>query len=211
MSQSRPPSAHSLGLVGCHVCHQVCHNPSTLVRPSCPRCGARLHPRKPDSVMRCWALLLTAVILFIPANILPVMRTVSLLHSGDSNILGGVLQLWAMGSLDLALLVFTASILVPLLKFFSLAWLLLERYHRKGLEYRRKRGKLFRLVEAMGYWSMLDVFVVALLAGAIQLGSLARIEPLPGIIWFGLVVVLTMLASMSFDPRLLWDDYKESR
>lgn len=146
------------------------------------------------------------MILYLPANIVPIMRTTSLLSSDDNTILSGVAELWQVGSPDLAVIVFFASIMVPVLKFIALGCLLISVRGKPTRWPRSQRGKLYRLVEALGYWSMLDVFVVTLLTGVVQLSPMASVEPLPGVTWFALVVVLTMLASMSFDPRLIWDD-----
>jgi paraquat-inducible protein A len=197
------PRAHELGLIGCHVCGLVCRD--TKVRDAtCPRCGSALHRRKVDGCTRTWALLIAAFLLYIPANLLPIMRTVSLGDVDDNTILSGVVELWVKGSPDIAVIVFTASILVPMLKFFVLTTLLLSA-QRGSCWARRQRAKLYRLVEFIGYWSMLDVFVVSLLTALVQFGFFSQVEPLPGVIYFGLTVVLTMLASMSFDPRLIWD------
>lgn len=198
------PRAGELGLIGCHVCGLVCQD-NHRHDAACPRCGARLHRRKRASYSRTWALLITAFILYIPANVLPILRTVSLGDVDDSTILSGVLELWHNGSWDLALIVFTASIVVPMLKFLALGILLVSS-QRGAAWAQRQRAMLYRLVEFIGYWSMLDVFVVALLSALVHFSVLSRVEPLPGVIYFGLVVVLTMLASMSFDPRLIWDD-----
>lgn len=204
------PTATRLGLIGCHVCGQVCRCVAHGKVGACPRCGASLHRRKPNSIARTWALLIAAVILYLPANIVPIMRTASLFSSTDNTILSGVVELWVVGSPDLAVIVFIASIMVPVLKFIALAWLLVSVQRKRARWPARQRTRLYGLVEAMGYWSMLDVFVVTLLTGVVQLGPLARVEPLPGVIWFALVVVLTMLASMSFDPRLIWDNAAEN-
>jgi paraquat-inducible protein A len=201
------PTAAALGLVGCHECGLVCRHDrgATHADEACPRCGARLHLRKRDSIARTWALLVAAMILYVPANVVPIMRTVSLFDTEDNTILTGVVQLWQVGSWDLAIIVFVASVMVPMLKFLALG-LLLVSVQRRSAANTQERTKLFRLVEVVGYWSMLDVFVVALLTGLVQFGVLAQVVPLPGVIWFGLMVVLTMLASMSFDPRLIWDN-----
>jgi paraquat-inducible protein A len=200
-------TAAALGLVGCHECGLVCrHGPAgTRADEACPRCGTRLRLRKRESIARTWALLIAAMILYVPANFVPIMRTVSLFSADDNTILTGVVQLWQAGSWDLAIIVFVASIVVPMLKFFALGLLLIS-VQRRSVANTQQRTKLFRLVEVVGYWSMLDVFVVALLTGVVQFGVLAQVVPLPGVIWFGLMVVLTMLASMSFDPRLIWDN-----
>ena len=201
---SNLPRAHELGLIGCHVCGLVCRDMPDLDGASCPRCGTGLHRRKQGSFVRTWALLIAAFFFYIPANVLPIMRTVSLGDVDDNTILSGVLELWVKGSPDLAVIVFTASIVVPMLKFLAMGLLLISSHRRTGWA-QRQRAKLFRLVEFIGYWSMLDVFVVALLTALVQFGILSQVEPLPGVVFFGLTVVLTMLASMSFDPRLIWD------
>lgn len=202
------PRASELGLIGCHVCGLVCRCPGTdggvAANACCPRCGCALHRRKPASYSRTWALLIAAFMMYLPANLLPIMRTASLNDIDDNTILTGVMELWTKGSPDLAVIVFTASILVPMLKFLVIAMLLISS-HRQTSWARLQRAKLFRLVELIGYWSMLDVFVVSLLTAMVRFSVLSRVEPLPGVIFFGLTVVLTMLASMSFDPRLIWD------
>lgn len=197
------PRASELGLIGCHVCGQVCRD-TRQPHMACPRCGAALHRRKTASVSRTWALLIAAFILYLPANLLPIMRTVSVGDVDDNTILSGVIELWVKGSPDLAVIVFTASIVVPMLKFFVLGTLLVST-QRGSVWALRQRAKLYRLVEFIGYWSMLDVFVVALLTALVRFNILSRVEPLPGVVFFGLTVVLTMFASMSFDPRLIWD------
>lgn len=200
---SAAPRAHKLGIIGCHVCGLVCREPS-MDDAACPRCGAALHRRKRDSIRRTWALLVAAFILYIPANVLPIMRTVSLGDIDDNTIISGVVELWVKGSPSLAVIVFTASIVVPMTKFLVLGTLLAstQRHSRWAL---RQRAGLYRAVEFIGYWSMLDVFVVALLTALVRFGFFSQVEPLPGVVFFGLTVVLTMFASMSFDPRLMWD------
>ncbi|UGB37013.1 paraquat-inducible protein A [Frateuria soli] len=200
---SRAPRAQELGIIGCHVCGLVCRTPAGD-GAGCPRCGAALHRRKRNSIARTWALLLAAFILYIPANVLPIMRTVSLGDVDDNTIISGVVELWIKGSPSLAAIVFAASIVVPMTKFLVLGTLLLstQRGSRWAL---RQRASLYRAVEFIGYWSMLDVFVVALLTALVRFGFLSQVEPLPGVVFFGLTVVLTMFASMSFDPRLMWD------
>ena len=204
------PRAAELGLIGCHVCGQVCGmtdaDDGTL---ACPRCGSTLHRRKPAAYARCWALLIAAFLMYIPANILPIMRTASLGDIDDNTILSGVVELWVKGSPGLAVIVFCASIVVPMLKFLALGTLLISS--RRGSNWaRRQRTQLYRLVELIGYWSMLDVFVVALLTALVRFGYFSLVEPLPGVVFFGLTVVLTMFASMCFDPRLIWDGKEDS-
>ncbi|MBV8156471.1 MAG: paraquat-inducible protein A [Dyella sp.] len=197
------PRASDLGLVGCHVCGLVCRDVEAP-QAACPRCGSALHKRKSASYSRTWALLIAAFIFYIPANVLPIMRTVSVGDVDDNTILSGIIELWVKGSPDLAVIVFTASIVVPVLKFFALSLLLVSA--QRGTRWaQRQRSKLYRLVEFIGYWSMLDVFVVALLTALVQFGFFSQVEPLPGVVYFGLTVIITMLASMTFDPRLIWD------
>jgi paraquat-inducible protein A len=202
------PRATELGLIACHVCGQVCRDGVCQVGPhenmACARCGSALHRRKVASFSRTWALLIAAFLMYVPANLLPIMRTASLNDIDDNTILSGVVELWVKGSPDLAIIVFAASIVVPMLKFLVLSMLLVSS--QRGSSWaRHQRARLFRLVELVGYWSMLDVFVVSLLTALVRFNVLSRVEPLPGVIFFGLTVVLTMLASMSFDPRLIWD------
>ena len=207
------PRAVDLGLIGCRMCGLVCRNVAGNVQldgdgvddaMACPRCGSTLRRRKTNSYARTWALLIAGFLLYIPANVLPIMRTASLNDVDDNTIISGVVELWNNGSADLAVIVFTASIVVPMLKFLSLGMLLVSS--QRGSDWARpQRARLYRLVEFIGYWSMLDVFVVALLTALVRFSVLSRVEPLPGVIFFGLTVVLTMFASMSFDPRLIWD------
>ncbi|QDE38709.1 paraquat-inducible membrane protein A [Luteibacter pinisoli] len=203
---SELPRAQDLGIMGCHVCRLVTtysENPHA----HCPRCHNPLHPRKQGSIARAWALLVAAAIFYIPANVFPIMRTQSLFSKDDNTILSGVFELWRNGSPDLAIIVFTASIVVPVLKFLIMGYLLVSVQRASGYG-PRQRAKLYRFVELVGYWSMLDVFVVAILSALVHFKVLSRVEPLPGVIYFGIVVVLTMLAAMSFDPRLIWDKRK---
>jgi paraquat-inducible protein A len=201
---SAAPRAPELKLIACEACGLVLRFDQATNSHRCPRCAAPLYPRKPDSLQRCWALLIAAAVLYIPANLLPVMRTSVLFNAEDDTILSGVLKLWKAGSWDLAVIVFTASIVVPLLKIGTLALLLVTTRH--GSSWRqRERTRLYRIVEFIGHWSMLDVFVVALLVTLVHFGKFAQVQPGGGIIAFSGVVVLTMLASKSFDPRLIWD------
>lgn len=206
---SAMPRAADLGVIGCHVCGLVCRAPAGDEPAACPRCGSALHVRKPHAYARTWALLIAALLMYIPANVLPIMRTASLGDVDDNTILSGIVELWVKGSPGLAVIVFCASILVPTLKFLALGTLLISS--RRGSSWaRRQRTQLYRAVELIGYWSMLDVFVVALLTALVRFGLFSLVEPLPGVVFFGLTVVLTMLASMCFDPRLIWDGKENS-
>lgn len=202
------PTATAMGLVSCHACDLV--SPRALEGGPCPRCGATLHHRKPNSLARTWAFLLAAYLLYIPANMLPVMVTQSILGTQRDTILSGVIYLWLSGSHMLAGVVLIASIVVPLLKMMILTLLLVSVHFRSTWRI-RQHTRLYGLVEVIGRWSMLDIFVVALLASLVRAGALATIIPGGGALAFGAVVVLTMLASLSFDPRLLWDSLEDNK
>jgi paraquat-inducible protein A len=203
-----PASAAQLGLMSCHVCRQLSRAPAAAHDLRCPRCNAPLHFRMPDSVSRSWAFLIAAVILYIPANVLPMMHTSSLFGSQSDTIMSGVVYFWTSGSWYLALIIFFASIMVPMLKMIALAVLLLSVQRRSGWQL-QQRARLYRLVEFVGRWSMLDIYVVAVIVALVQLKSLASIHPGPGAAAFGAVVVLTMFSALAFDPRLIWDVREE--
>jgi paraquat-inducible protein A len=193
-------------MMACHVCRQV--TAYTDDRDAhCPRCGNPLHARKHGAIGRAWAFLVAAAIFYIPANVFPIMRTQSISSRDDNTILSGIMELWRAGSPGLAVIVFTASIIVPMLKFIIMGFLLVT-VQRSSAMVARQRARLYRFVELVGYWSMLDVFVVAILSALVHFKILSRVEPLPGVVYFGVVVVLTMLSAMSFDPRLIWDNRK---
>lgn len=200
----REVSAARLGLCSCHVCELVVKRQRFSVEEQCPRCGTTLHFRKPRSVQRCWALLISAYVLYIPSNLLVMMETGSLISYRKDTIMSGILHLWKTGNLLVASIVFIASIVIPLLKLISLSWLLLSVQRRSRL-HPKERTRLYRVIELVGRWSMLDVYVVTLLAALVQLGSMAMVKAGPAAIAFGAVVILTMFASMQFDPRLIWD------
>jgi len=194
------PRGVELGMVGCHVCEKV----SPVGEKRCPRCGSRLHIRKPDSIARTLALLLAAAIMYVPANLLPVLTTRELGISTESTIIAGMIQFWNKGSYPIAIVIFTASIVIPLLKILALLWLCSAA---KGLVPHSARilGKVYWITELLGRWSMVDIFVVAILVAMVQLGNYMIITPGPGALAFAGVVMLTMFAAMSFDPKLLWD------
>lgn len=192
------------GLANCHVCGLLAVLDQTNTISYCPRCGAGLHLRKPDSIARTWAFILAAAILYIPANVLPIMVTDTLFGTQSDTIMSGVAYLWHTGSWPLALIVFIASVVVPMLKLMALILLLISVQTRSSWA-PLQRTRLFRLVELIGKWSMLDIFVVALMVTLVQLKVLASISAGPATLAFGAVVVLTMFAATSFDPRLIWD------
>jgi paraquat-inducible protein A len=196
-------------LLACEQCDQVVRvDEHHLHGLACPRCAAPLHRRKPDSLARTWALVLTAVILYIPANVLPVMTVVSLGQGSPDTILSGVVELLQHGMVPVALLVFFASITVPVLKLAGLIYLLVS-VQRRSTKRLRDRTRMYRIIEGVGRWSMVDVFMIGILSALVALGNLATIEPGPGALAFCAVVVITIIASMSFDPRLMWDAIDE--
>lgn len=196
-------SAAQAGFILCPSCEQLARY-QNLAAHRCPRCGQRMHLRKPHSLARTGAYLFAAAILYIPANLLPIMHTGTLVGGEDDTILSGVIVLLKTGSWPLAVLVFFASIMVPMLKLMALALLLLS-VHRGWTSPPHGRLRLYRLVEFVGRWSLLDIYVLTLLVALVQLHALATVEPRPGALAFGAVVVLTLLSARSFDPRLLWD------
>ena len=194
------PRGLETGLVGCHVCEKV--SPVSVGR--CPRCGSRLHMRKPDSISRTMALVIAAAVMYVPANLLPILTTRELGISTESTIIAGMVQFWNTGAYPIAIVIFTASIMIPLLKIVALLWLCAAA---KGLVPHSARilGKVYWITELLGRWSMVDIFVVAILVAMVQLGNYMIITPGPGALAFAGVVLLTMFAAMSFDPKLLWD------
>jgi paraquat-inducible protein A len=201
-SQSASLTARALDLVACHRCHLVCRQAAGPA--DCPRCGAPLHSRKPNSIARTWALVLAATVFYIPANVLPVTITTSFGMVQSDTIMSGVIYFMHSGSWPVALIIFVASIFVPILKLIILSFLLISV--QGHWEWRPvDRTRLYRLTEAIGRWSMLDVFVVTILVALVHLGALANIEAGPGALFFAAVVVVTMFAAEAFDPRLIWD------
>ncbi|MEM5295550.1 paraquat-inducible protein A [Burkholderia sp. JPY481] len=204
-SASTGTTAARAGLAACQLCGVLSKRVATHAsNGTCSRCGAVLHLRKPDSLTRTWAFLLAAAILYMPAVLLPVMMTSTLFGAQSDTILSGVLFLWNSGSWSLAVIVFIASILVPILKILSLAFLAWTTQLRSPLN-AHGRTRIYRLVEFVGRWSMLDIYVITILVAFVQIGEVAKIDAGPGAIAFGAVVLLTMFASLSFDPRLIWD------
>jgi paraquat-inducible protein A len=187
--------------IGCDTCGLVSRAAPGI---RCSRCGFRLHDRKPGSIERTWAFALAALVLYIPANIYPVLTVVRLGAGEPSTILGGVQELVEYGMWPLAALVFFASVAVPVLKLVGLAILLITTHTGTGRAL-HDRTVLYRIVDAIGRWSMIDIFMESILVALVQFGKLASVYPGPGAIAFAAVVILTMLAARSFDPRLVWD------
>ena len=201
----RPPHPGE-AVYGCRACELVVPAGAATgaLHPSCPRCGESLHLRKPRSLQRTWALVVAAVLLYIPANLYPVMAVTSLGRTQADTILSGVVYLLNHGMWPLALVVFVASVFVPLLKLAILIYLLVSVQLRSPWR-ARDRARLYRITEAVGRWSMVDIYVVTILVALVRLGNLATIEAQVGAVFFAAVVVLTIFAAMSFDPRLIWD------
>lgn len=204
-------SAASLGLANCHECGLlsrlgVGHRHAAA---RCPRCGAGLHLRRPDSVARAWALLIAAIIFYVPANVLPILETTTLGQTKGDTIIGGVIYFIRGGDWPLALVIFTASVIVPVAKIAALAYLLLS-VQRGSARRAAERTRLYRIVEIIGPWSMVDVYVVTILVALVHMQSLANVEPGPAALYFCAVVVITMFAAMAFDPRLIWDVGRQS-
>ena len=175
---------------------------------SCPRCGSEVHARKPQSIALTWAYLLTAILLYIPANVLPIMQTSYLGQTNSDTIFSGVMLFIAHGDWPIAIVIFTASVLVPMFKVFVLVYLLIS-VQRRSLIRSHERTRFYRFTELIGRWSMIDVFVVAVLTALVHIGNLASIQPGWGATAFAGVVIFTMLAANAFDPRLIWDHQRE--
>ncbi|MGD9947146.1 MAG: paraquat-inducible protein A [Desulfobulbus sp.] len=201
-------TARQLGLINCHDCQLLVRIELARQHPLCPRCGAHLHLRKPNSLGRTWALVFAAIIFIIPANILPMTITTALGAKQADTIISGVIYFIQSGSWEIGAVIFIASIFVPFCKLLILIFLLLSVKYR--LVWRPKdRTTLYRLTELVGRWSMVDIYVVTILVGLVELGAVASIEAGPAAVFFAAVVVTTMFAAESFDPRLIWDVIEE--
>jgi len=192
------------GFVSCEACGLL-SRPATAEEPGeCPRCGEDLEFRRRDAVQRTWALVIAAAICYLPANILPVMRTTTLTSEEPDTIISGVVYLYTSGSWYLALILLIASVMIPLAKLAALAYLLVT-VQRGSVRNNRERARLYRVLEIIGRWSMVDVFVATFVVALIQLKPLMSVAPEPGVLFFSGVVILTIFAAESFDPRLIWD------
>jgi paraquat-inducible protein A len=188
-------------MIGCHVCGRVSISAD---RQPCPRCGHPLHHRKPNSLTRAWALLLAAAVLYIPANAYSIMTVTRLGRGGSHTILSGVVELFEDHLWPLAIIVLLASIVVPIAKLGALAVMLVTT-HRSSASHLVHRTRVFRVIAVIGRWSMIDIFALTLLVALVRMGFLATVFPGEGAMAFAGVVVLTMLATECFDPRLMWD------
>lgn len=201
-------SARAAGLVACATCgklHRAPREEPVGARLRCARCGGALHSRKPNSLQRTWALLLTGIMLYLPANIYPIMITRSLGRPEENTIISGIISLWSSGAHGVAGIIFAASVVIPIMKFFVILYLLIS-VRARSVPGRGQGARLYRLTEFIGPWSMVDVFVVGLLAALLDMGDVASVKPGVAAAAFAAMVVFTMLAAMAFDPRLLWDE-----
>jgi len=209
-------TATEAGLVSCHQCHTICKKPELPKSRNftkkfvtrCPCCGAPIHSRIPDSLSNTWALIIAAAILYIPANMLPIMNVTYFGQGQPDTIMGGIIHLIEGGMWPLAMVVFVASIVVPLLKLLVMTGLLISVHLRSSWR-PIDRVRLFHLTEFVGRWSMVDILVVAILIALVQFGNIASVDAGLGALSFAAVVMLTMFAAHTFDPRLIWDAMDE--
>ena len=199
-------TAAAASLLSCHSCNLLSKMSGSHghAHALCPRCGAPLHQRKTNSLTRTWALVIAAFIFYIPANVLPITVVTSLGKTQADTIISGVIYFVQTGMWPIALVIFVASVAVPLIKLFVLSYLLIS-VQRKSRWRPEDRTRLYRIAEAVGRWSMVDIFVVTILVALVKLGGLATIDAGPAASYFAAVVVTTIFAAMSFDPRLIWD------
>ena len=199
-------TAKNVSMVSCHSCHLLSRMRSDhqVGRLTCPRCGASLHQRKANSISRTWALVIAALICYIPANVLPITHVTTFGKVQSDTIMSGVIYFVVSGSWPIALVIFVASVFVPLVKLFILTFLLIS-VQRKTIWRQKDRTHLYGITEAIGRWSMVDIYVVTILVALVKMGALATIDAGPGAVFFGAVVVITIFAAMAFDPRLIWD------
>lgn len=198
------------GITSCAICHTVMKLPQgyknkTLI---CPNCASDVHVRKPNSIQRTWALLIASIVFYIPANLLPMMHVHTFAGTQSDTIMSGVLYFMETGSYMIAIVIFIASVFVPILKILILIYLLISVQKRSTLQ-QKSRKKLYMLTEVIGRWSMVDIFVVGTMIALVHFGGLSEIKAGMGANFFLLVVIATMFSAMSFDPRLIWDT-KES-
>jgi len=200
-------TARNASMVPCHGCHLLCQIPpgGSPTEMACPRCGVALHQRKPDSITRTWALVIAAIVFYIPAMVLPISITTTFAGSQGDTIMSGVIYFIHSGSWHIALVIFVASVLVPILKIMILIYLLIS-VQLKSTWRPLDSTRLYRIIEFIGKWSMVDIYVITIMAALIKLGGLASFDAGPAAVFFGTMVVITMFAAMSFDPRLIWDN-----
>ncbi len=205
MHEISPFTARRAGFVLCRECRMLTVQKETATKNHCPRCGARLHSRKPESLTRTWALLITSVIFLFPANFLPIMTVITLGDTAPNTIMEGIQFFIQSGDYLIAFLIFFASVLVPIFKVIGIMLVLLS-IRRKWEGWLRHKTLMFRIIRFIGRWSMLDIFVIALMVAIVEFGTLNSIHAAPAATYFAAVVVCTMLAANTFDTRLIWED-----
>lgn len=193
-------TARELGIVACKRCTKA----SAMGTERCPRCGHRLHSRDPLSLQRVWAFWIVGFLCYIPANTYPMLRTQTLFQVDESTIIGGAVELAHYGSFGIAAIILFASVVIPLAKFWAIAYLAIS-VKQPVLVSNHRRQFMYEIVEYIGRWSMVDIFVVAILSALVQLRTLASINPGPAAIFFALSVIFTMLSAQAFDSRMIWD------
>jgi paraquat-inducible protein A len=198
----RPSTAAGQGLILCHICHKL--SPTTLEGQRCPRCNEMLHTRKPFSISRTWALLITSAIFLAPANLLPIMRVDFMGVPDRSTIIDGIIYFFQHDAYFIGLIIFTASVIVPVFKIIGIALLLLSK-RICDVHVLRQKARMFRVISFIGRWSMLDIFVIALLTVLVDFGFFTSIHVAPAATYFCIVVASTMFAVITFDPRIIWD------
>lgn len=203
--------ARHRGMINCNCCHLLCKSQATAEHQQahCPRCGSALHSRKENSLSRCFALVVASTILMFPAQMLPITITSALGHTQADTILSGVIYFLKTGMWPIALVIFVASVFVPFAKLLILSLLMLSVHYRWRWN-AKDRTFLYRITELVGRYSMVDVYVVTILVALVKLGAVASIDAGPGATYFAGVVILTMFAAMSFDPRLIWDALEDT-
>jgi paraquat-inducible protein A len=202
----RRQTAMAAGFISCHDCGKLVtagDTPEGMLL-ACPRCNADIHYRKTNSITRTWALVITAAILFIPANLLPIMRVNFLGSQEYSTIMDGIIYFFHEKEYGIGLIIFMASILVPLFKIVGMTIILLS-IRFKWKSWLRHKAAMFRFIEFIGRWSMLDIFVIALMSTLVDFGTFTSTQAAPAASYFTAVVLCTMFAAITFDSRLLWD------
>ncbi len=207
LSPVKSPEIHLQEDAFCLNCHTCGYLSQDISLHKCPRCTSPIHHRKTNSIEKTWALLAAATILILPANLYPVMTVIRFGQGEPSTILGGVMKLIQANMWGLAMIVFIASIVVPIMKLLILIFLLIS-VQKKSKWRPRDRTQLYRITEVVGAWSMVDIYLVGILSALVRLGSMSTIEPGIGAVYFAAVVVITMFAAQSFDPRLIWDNVR---
>jgi len=197
-------TAREAGLVNCLDCHLLAIKGDGALQMRCPRCGARLHLRKTNGMARTWALLITSLILLFPANLLPIMTVTYLGEREPNTIIEGIEHFIQSGEYLIALIIFFASIVVPIFKVVGIMLIMIS-IQKRWQTWLKHRTLMFRVIKFIGRWSMLDIFVIAVMVALVNLGTLTSIKPAPAATYFAAVVISTMLASNTFDTRLIWE------